>query len=160
MSLKRLNREDFKKLSGSADSGTNRNHLILKFIDFDFHPDIITEKTGLQPLSIGLKGEKYFVGKKNQIKKIRDCNYWEYEWKEISNDFIGDLIDRFFVEIIIPKLDLFKEVSHHCEIVRLVIVQYYYTGYNPGYGFTKEQINILSNINADVDVDIYCLCED
>jgi hypothetical protein len=40
------------------------------------------------------------------------------------------------------------------------MVQYYYTGHNPGYGFKKEQIKILADINAEIDMDIYCLSKD
>ena len=77
-----------------------------------------------------------------------------------SNEFIGDIIDKFFKEIIIPRIDLIKEIGQKCEAVRLIIVQYYYTGNNPGYGFEKEQIKVLAEINAEVDMDIYCLGED
>ena len=77
-----------------------------------------------------------------------------------SNEFIGDIIDKFFKEIIIPRIDLIKEIGQKCEAVRFIIVQYYYTGNNPGYGFEKEQIKVLAEINAEVDMDIYCLGED
>ena len=160
MNFKQLNKEDYKKLMGTSDSETNQNHLILRFLDFDFDPDLISKKLQLEPMSSGLKGEEYFFGPQKQISKFRECNHWDYEWKNYSNDFIGDYIEKFFNEIIIPRLDLIKEISLDCKTIRFIIVQYYYTGHNPGYGFEKNQIKILADINAEVDMDIYCLNKD
>lgn len=40
MSIKRLKKEEYKKLHDSDnESGINQNHVILKFINFDFNPD-------------------------------------------------------------------------------------------------------------------------
>jgi len=160
MTFKRLDKKDYKKLMGSADSKINRNHLIFRFLDFDFDPELISKKLELEPLSTGQKGDEYFVGPQKQISKFRECSHWDYEWKIKSNDFIGDLIDKFFKEIIIPRLGLIKDIGANCKTIRFIIVQYYYTGHNPGYGFEKEQIKILADINAEIDMDIYCLCED
>lgn len=160
MTFKRLDKKDYKKLTGSSDSEINRNHLILCFLDFDFDPDLITNKLELEPLSTGKKGEEYFVGPQKQISKFRECSHWDYEWKIKSNDFIGDLIDKFFKEILIPRLGSIKEIGLNCKTVRFIIVQYYYTGHNPGYGFEKEQIKILADLNAEINIDIYCFCED
>ena len=161
MDFKRLDKKDFKTLMGMKNgSEINQNHLMLYFLDFDFNPDLITEKLGLEPHSIGRKGEKYFIGYHKEIEKIRDCSHWKFEWEIKSNDFIGDMIDLFFKEIIIPRKSLIKEIGENCQMIRLTIVQYYYTGHNPGYGFDREQVKVLADINADIDMDIYCLCED
>jgi hypothetical protein len=160
MTFERLNKKDYKKLMGTDGEETNQNHILLQFYDFDFAPDFISQKLDLEPLSTGQKGDEYFVGPQKQISKVRACSHWEYEWKIYSNDFIGEMIDQFFKEIIVPRLDLIKDIAQHCETVRLTIVQYYYTGHNPGYGLSKEQINVLSAMNAEVDMDIYCLGED
>ena len=160
MTFKRLDKKDYKKITGSIDSEINRNHLILRFLDFNFDPDIITQKLGLEPISTGQKGHEYFIGPQKDIPKNRECNHWDYEWKIKTNDFIGDLIDKFFEEIIIPRLESIKDIGLNCQTIRFIIVQYYYSGHNPGYGFEKEQIKILADINAEIDMDIYCLCED
>lgn len=160
MTFKRLDKKDYTKLMGSVDSKINQNHLILRFIDFDFDPDLITDKLGLAPLSTGQKGDEYFIWPQKDISKIRNCSHWDFEWKLMTNDFIGDLIDKFFKEVITPRLDSIKEIGLNCETTRFLIVQYYYTGHNPGYGFEKEQIKLLADINAEIDMDIYCLCED
>lgn len=161
MDLKRFDKSDYKMLNGGGvDSEINGNHIILCFSDFDFDPDIISHRLGLEPLYKRFKGEQYFIGTKNVLSRISDCNYWGYEWKSVSNDFIGDFIDEFFNKIIIPKLPLIQEISKKCGYICLNIVQYYYTGYNPGYAFNNKQIKLLAEINADIDIDVYCLCED
>ena len=160
MTFKRLDKKDYKKLMGAeSDSEINQNHVILRFIDFDFNPEVITNKIGLEPLSIARQGEEYFVGSQ-KIRKIWEFNHWDYELKTKTNDFIGDTISQFFNETIIPRLNEIKEISQKSRITRLIVVQYYYTGHNPGYEFDKEQIKILADINAEIDMDIYCLCED
>ena len=156
MNIKRLDKKDFEV----NETGINQNHLRLSFLDFDFDPELITKKLELEPLSTGQKGDEYFIGSQKQISKTRDCNHWEFEWKNTSNDFIGDYISEFFKEIIIPRLDLIKGIASNCRIVRFNIVQYYYSGHNPGYTFEKEQIRTLSDINAEIDIDTYCLCKD
>jgi hypothetical protein len=160
MTFNQLDKKDYKNLMGSTNSGINQNHLILRFLDFDFDPDLITKKLELEPLSTGLKGDEYFNGPQKDIPRIRDCSHWDYEWKLETNEFICDLIDKFFNEIIIPRIDSIKEIGLNCKTIRFTIVQYYYTGNNLGYGFEKEQIKILADINAEIDMDIYCLCED
>ncbi|MBL4560976.1 MAG: DUF4279 domain-containing protein [Labilibaculum sp.] len=142
------------------ESEINQNHLIFRFLDFDFDPDLITQKLLLQPFSTGQKGEEYFIGPQKDIPRIRDCSHWDFEWKIKTNDFIGDFIDKFFKEIIVPRLESIKEIGLNCQAIRFIIVQYYYTGYNPGYRFEKEQIKILADLNAEIDMDIYCLYED
>jgi hypothetical protein len=160
MTFKRLDKKDYKNLMGTnGDSEINWNHVILRFIDFDFNPDEITDKLGLKPRSIARQGEEYFVGPR-KVRKIWEFNHWDYELKTRTNDFIGDTIDKFFKETIIPRLNDIKEISQKSRITRLIIVQYYYIGHNPGYGFEKEQIKILADMNAEIDMDIYCLCED
>ena len=160
MNIKRLDKDDYKKLKDSDnDLEINQNHIILRFIDFDFNPDEITEKLGLAPLSIARKGEDYFVGKR-KVKKTWEYNHWDYELKTKTNDFIGETISKFFETMIEPRLDMIKEISRKCEITRLIIVQYYYSGCNPGCAFEKSQVKILADIDAEIDMDIYCLSEE
>jgi hypothetical protein len=158
MNLKRLNKEDYKNLQDS-EAEINQNHVILRFIDFDFSPDEITDKLGLIPLSIARKGEDYYVGKRKE-KKTWEFNHWDYEIMTKTSNFIGDSINDFFKTVIEPRLHLIKEISDKCKITRLIVVQYYYTSCNPGYSFEKEQIKMLADINAEIDMDVYCLSED
>jgi len=160
MIYKRLEKKEYKKIMGSSDSEINQSHLVLSFIDFDFDPNLITKKLKLEPTSIGEKGEEYLIGSQKKISKFREISHWDFEWKTQSNDFIGNLIEKFFNEIIIPRISSIKEIGLNCKKIRFTIVQYYYSGHNLGYGFEKEKIKILADINAEIDMDIYCLCED
>ncbi|MCW3787379.1 DUF4279 domain-containing protein [Plebeiibacterium sediminum] len=160
MNIKRLDKDDYKKLQGSDnDLEVNQNHVILRFIGFDFDPNEITERLQLKPLSIARKGEDYFVGKR-KVKKTWEYNHWDYELKTKTNAFIGETITEFFENIIEPRLELIKEISRKSDITQLIIVQYYYTGCNPGFAFEKKQVKILADINAEIDMDIYCLSKE
>jgi hypothetical protein len=156
--LRPLTPKDYKNLSGKT-SGINRNILSLGIYGFNEDPLFITEFLNLQPNSHGKKGEEYFIGKNKDIKKIVDENYWTYKWEQESNDFIGDFIEKFIDEIILQKFYKFKELSKKCEI-QFQIVQYYYTGWNPGVHIDKKKLKVLSEIEASIDIDIYCLSEE
>lgn len=147
-----------KNLENDEAEKVNRNHITLSFFDFNYSPDIISKELELTPHSIGIKGDEYMIGSKNQIKKIRDYSIWSYEWKSQTNEFIGDIIERFIVEIILPRMDKIKKVSLNSE-VQFQIVQYYYDGCNPGIFIKSEHTKILSEINSSIDIDIYCLSE-
>jgi len=160
MTYKRLDKKDYRKIMETdTNSKINQNHIILRFLDFDFNPVFITKKLGLEPHSIARQGEEYFIGHQ-KVLKVWEFNHWDYELKTMTNDFIGETVSQFFHEIIVPRLDEIKEISQKSKITRLIIVQYYYRGPNPGYVFEKEQIKILANINAEIDIDIYCISED
>lgn len=140
------------------DEQINRIHLILSFMDFKCSPEEFTTELQLQPSSTGIKGEEYLLSD-GVRKKMRGCSHWEYEWKICSNEFIGDYLTTFINEIIKPRIAVIKRMNADC-VTRLTIVQYYYTGCNPGIRFEKEEIRILSEIGAEIDVDLYVLTED
>ena len=137
----------------------NKNHIILSFYDFDYSPETISDKLNLVPTDFGIKGEEYFLGKGNKVKKIWESNTWRFEWNLRSNDFIGDIIEKFIDEIIIARIEAIKELSITSE-VEFSVVQYYYDGCNPGVYIKKEHTKILSEINSSVNIDIYCLGKD
>ena len=139
----------------------NQNHIVLLLYDLcGILPDEITNLLMLDPHSTGIKGESYKIGPPNKrIAKTHHYSFWEYEWKDKSNDSIGDLIEKFIKEIIIPKKDLLKRLISKCKI-QLKIVQYYYDGCNPGYHFNEQVISILSELQASIDLDVYCLSDE
>lgn len=134
----------------------NRNHVILRFFKFTFSPDIITNEMRLQPFQSGVKGEMY-LPKGLKVEKMHESNNWSYELKTNSNEFIGDLVAKFIVEIIEPRVDLIKRFEN-CN-VELSIVQYYYNGCNPGVYIEPHHNKILAEINSSINIDIYCLTE-
>jgi len=160
MDFKKLTPSDYKKLDDSSDKGTtNRNHIIFGFYDFELHPDKITTSLNLTPTKTGLKGEEYEVGGQKRIKKARDYNFWELESIITTNDFIGDLLDKFVDNFIKDRIKEIKILSDNCQC-KLTVVQYYRDGLNPGYFFSRDLVKLLANINAEIDIDTYCLSED
>lgn len=143
----------------AMDKTTNRNHIIFGFYDFDVHPNEITDSLDLKPTKTGLKGEEYEVGEQRKIEKTRDCNFWEIEVKTLTNDFIGDLVDKFVADVIRDRTKEINKLSNKCQC-KLTVVQYYRDGWNPGYFFSRELIKLLADINAEIDIDTYCLSED
>ena len=160
MTIKRLDPRNYNNLMGtSSGDEINQTHLILGFLDFDFDPALITEKIGLEPLSVGRKGDTYFIGPQKDIPRTRECSHWDYERNAKTNEFAGDLIANFCDEIIRPRVNAIKEIGLGCEITRFTVVQYFRAGRNPGFCFEKEQIEMLANIGAEIDMDIYCLAD-
>ena len=138
---------------------TNQNHVSFSLFDFSVSPDQISQELNLSPMSTGIKGEHYQIGAPtNRIDKTRDTNHWQYEWKIHTNEFIGDIAERFVNEIIVPRIEILSTLSKTSSI-QFQIVQYYYDGCNPGVCLEKETMQILSKIGASLDIDIYCLGE-
>lgn len=118
-------------MSKDKTPDVNQNYIILNFFEFDFSPDFFTKELGLEPLDKDTKGENYFVVSKKQQKKVHECNMWTHGIKTYFNYFIGDLIEKYIDEIIIPRLNTIKRLTKNCN-VQLRIVQYYYKGCNLG----------------------------
>ena len=132
---------------------TNQNHIILWFFNFDFpHEEIIT-RLGLQPTRTATKGQEQIS--LNGVSKITRKTFWEYEWKYESNEFIGDVAERFVEQVIKPRTEQIKTLANETE-AEFKIVQYYYDGCNPGYHFTINTMQTLVAANLEMDIDTYC----
>lgn len=134
------------------NNGINKNYIALKFFDFDFSPQIISEKIALIPTKTSLKGER----RNPKFSLICKSNEWMYEEFNKTNDFIGDLVQEFISRIIIPRLKEIKALTgaHYGE---LSIVQWYYSGCNPGYHFSKDILTVINDTGLEIDIDTYCL---
>ncbi|XWN36336.1 MAG: DUF4279 domain-containing protein [Balneola sp.] len=141
-----------------SDSETNKVHIYLKFYDFDIHPDEISKVLNLEPTRIGLKGEVFFIGnKKKKIQRTYSSNYWELKKKfEIDDKWVQEFIDEFIKEIIEPKKGLIKKMIKEGD-GEFSVVPYLYSEANPGFFFESNTINILSETNLPINLDIYCL---
>jgi len=160
MNRERLSKSDFKKLMSQKDKkNTNLNHIILWFLNFDQSPEEITKQLVLTPTKTAVKGQEYLSGPNQTVKKIHKFSFWEYEWKIESNQFVGELVDKFIAEIIKPRFGEIKMLAKRID-AELKIVQYYYDGYNPGYHFSVDIMKILTEANLEIDIDTYCLTEE
>jgi hypothetical protein len=144
-------------MTNKEKTNINVNYLLLRLFGFEFEPDEMTKLLGLTPQITGKQGEEYSIGPSKRIKRIWEYNHWEFEYKKITTEYIGEFISSFFEEIIKPRLGILKKISKKCPTMRLVVVQYYYDSCNPGYNLTKEQIKMLAEINGEIEFDIYCL---
>jgi len=96
--------------------------------------------------------------KRNGIKKIREKNYWEYRSTKISNDWIGDHIDKFLEDIIAPKKEVIRRITEQFH-TELSIVQYIYDSCNPGLYFDKKAIKNLNECGLELNIDLYVLTD-
>ena len=134
----------------------NENYIELKIFDFENHEEI-SNILNLKPTNVWKKGEEYLFGDKTKgIKKIRKENYWEYRSKEITNEWIGNQIEKFIKEIIEPRIELIKKISNkfHSEFS---VVQYMYDGCNPGLYFDKKILKVINECGLELNIDFYVL---
>lgn len=137
----------------------DENHTTIKFFNFTCAPEELTRNIGLKPTKTAIKGQKYWQGAKDKkIEKIWPHNYWEYRVTKNENKWISEQVDQFIDEIIMPRKGILKNIISSCE-AEFSIVQYYYSGCNPGLHFDKEKLQTISDIGASLDIDIYCLSE-
>ncbi len=137
----------------------NKNIVELKIFDFDTDPRYITNLLNLNPTRTWYKGEEYLFGDNRKgIKKTHESNYWEYRSVNISNDWIGDHIEKFIEEIIIPRKSLLKIITERFH-TELSIVQYMYEGCNPGLYFDKKVIKVLDECGLELNIDLYVLSQ-
>lgn len=159
MQLQQLSRTELKKLLGKANGeGVNVHRIMLSFMEFDYPPDLISQQLDLVPTGTGSKGEVFQAANDGNPAQTQDFNFWKYEWYVHSNDFIGDLLDAFMQDVIMPRLDELMAISVTAETT-LSITQYYHDGNNPNFHFSKQTLKVLQSINAAIDMDIYCLAE-
>ena len=133
----------------------NQNHIILWFLNYDFPHEEITVKLDLNPTRISIKGQEQVT--QNGISKISKHTFWEFEWKCESNEFIGDVAERFVDQIIKPRAKQIKALADKID-AEFKIVQYYYDGFTPGYHFTAQTLQTLAEAKLEMDIDIYCFC--
>ena len=147
-------------LSLCAMNTMNENHVSIKLFEFAGSPGELSPRLKLEPTRTALKGEESGVGPEHlRVKRPYPWNLWEYRWTRNEERFIGDLIEEFMVQIVEPRMDDLRDVIATCS-AELSVVQYYYTGCNPGVHFSRKTLNTLAYIGAETDVDIYCLADD
>jgi hypothetical protein len=155
--LRPIKKVEMKELFPEMALNIDTINLYLVIRDFEFDPDIITEKTKLEPYEIKKKGQKYIT--KFGKERISKYNSWTVMYEQKKAIFSDDAINGFIHNIINPNKEYFKEILANAEGV-LEFVYYYYYSNNMGIFFNKKFVNILSELNLTVDFDLYCLHED
>lgn len=136
----------------------NHIHIYLKLYDFEIFPNEVSQKLGIEATKAGIKGEKFFIGnKKKKLEREYSSNWWEYKETHITytkwqQNYVNDFIKR----IIIPRVELIKEVTSQGE-GELALIPYYYGEWNPGFDFNLEILRAITDSGLVLDMDIYCL---
>jgi hypothetical protein len=158
MDFRPINKKELKSLlNESNEDNINRNQIYLSFYGFTHSHELISNKLGLTPNSLEKVGDKIIRNEK--LIRVVEENRWKYEWIEKSDLFISDFTEKFFREIIETREPEIIELSKKSK-VQITIVQYFSTSNNPGYYFSAKSIKIMSNIDAELQMDIYCLHEE
>lgn len=137
------------------DKKNNEIYVAFTLTDFDCGPEEITARVGITPAETWKMGE--FINKKKTMRY--EYNGWQVHSKpekteELENHLISVLEQlkigwKFLVEI--SRL-YYAEIS--CAI-------YIYSDTErPTIHFSKQVIQKIAELNADIDVDIYILTDD
>lgn len=138
----------------------NENHTTLKIFGFEGPVAELNARLQLEPTKIALKGEERSCGPSYRgEKRVYPWNYWEFRWTRSENRFIGDLVEEFMAHVVEPRKGALKEIIATCS-GELSVVQYYYSGCNPGFHLSAKTLSLLSHIGIEVNVDIYCLASE
>lgn len=133
----------------------NSISIALKVSEFDAKEDL-TKLLGLQATHSHYAGEHYrlpTIG--GELEKTYKHNYWEHRREYETDEWVQVLADLFINEIIIPRVEILKELSIRSGLEFFIGINYYNEA-NPSFHFSKELLAVLSMINAELDIDMYC----
>ena len=137
----------------------NKSYIELKIFDCE-DPIEINDILGVVPTCTWKKGEEYIVAdKKENIRKVRENNYWEYRSTMISTDWIGNQIEEFIIEILEPRKELIRTITERFP-AEFSIVQYIYDSCNPGFYFDKKALQIFVECGLELNIDVYVLYQE
>lgn len=132
----------------------NEYHAWFLVRDFESHPKEITDQLGIEPTDIKVKGEYKLIGKKNPQKIINRENLWildsELSKKSSLEDHLKQLLNK-----VKPYRQNFIELAQKYKL-ELNCAVYYYEA-NPGIFLESDIIKEVSELNASLNLDIYCL---
>jgi len=122
----------------------------LVFFDFSMSPDDLSQKLGINATSTWRKGDQGIT-----VPIRKKTNGWELSsGLDKSTDFEKH-IDALLAKIR-PHKQQFIEMGKVLSPV-LSFVVYSYDGARPSMGFSKEAIQELAELNAEIDIDLYVL---
>jgi len=134
----------------------NEISIAIKISRFSFASEYLTAELNLQPTHSHCQGEQYSLKTaKGVVNKTYAYNYWEFRHEFKTAEWVQPLIDGFVKEIIYPRKEVLKALSNQCALEFFVGIDYYGI-VNPSFHFESELITILSDIGAELDMDLYC----
>jgi hypothetical protein len=120
--------------------------------NFECDPDKISEILEIQPTEICRKGE--LIGK--TILRHKQ-NSWELK-VQISN---SDDLDEHITELFNKLSPVWEKVINLNKLyyAEISCVVYSYESQGPGLHLDNKKLSQIVELNAEIDLDYYCLCE-
>ena len=135
----------------------NEVHLDFTIVDFeDITHDEITQKLGINPKTIYVKGTKKYCD--SSVSTLVKRNRW----------IMGSHLDPYstfedqmnaMLDIIESKIDLFRPFckKYHCEFSCAIFVRYDNEESTPWVHLDSRYNRLIRELNIEFDVDLYCL---
>ena len=131
---------------------TNKITVYLRISGFSCDPSAITEILGIQPDKVWRKGDLLMHTEKFKHKD----NGWEI--KSVSSDTI--YLESHITDILktaLPVRDKFKNLPVGSSVMLTCGVSFSPDSAIPSIFLDTETLRFLGEINADIDVDLYCV---
>lgn len=117
-----------------------------------FHcaPEEISERLGIAPSKVHLKGEPL------SGKRVRQVNSWEVLSPLARGEEVLDSYVEALLSLLEPCAAVIQSIAKECE-AGISCVGYFYSA-NPGFHFSHRVIQRLSALGVSVDFDLCCYC--
>ncbi len=134
-----------------------KNEIFLDFCIWDFNDvgnDEITERLGITPTKIHIKGQKIDP----KFLRIAEKNGWRMGSGLDKYDSFEDHMNTM-LNIIESKIDLFKPLceKYYCEFSCAVYIRYDNGDSTPWLHLNKRYNELIKKLNIEFDLDLYCL---
>lgn len=114
-----------------------------------FDPSYVTQKLGIEPSDVRLKGGVSKGG------HIFDCTVWGIDTKTFTNATFSDVLDVLLSKINCSSRAL-RDVAEACNAQWRVIFYIGIREYTPiSLHFSPEQVKFLAEAKAEIDYDTY-----
>lgn len=132
------------------------------FEDF-FDPKDFSNHIGMQPTSFWYKGDlipptKGLKSMPNAPVKTRKESCWYYSTGYVETRFFEELSEPF-VENFKSKIEKIKEYKSNKKVdIKIYIIAEININNDPVFSFSKNFLNLIHELDIDIDMDIYYLC--
>lgn len=88
-------------------------------------------------------------------EKTYEYNYWEYRQEYVTTEWPQYLINRFISEIVLVRKERLRQLSTESRLEFFIGIDCKDDA-NPGFHFDIPTLALLSEIKAELDIDMYC----
>lgn len=135
----------------------NEIHLNFTIADFeDITHDEITQKLGISPKKIYVKGTKKYPD--SSVATLVRRNRWIMGSPLNEHSTFEDQMNAL-LDIIEPKIDLFKHFceKYYCEFSCAIFIRYDNDESTPWLHLNTRYNKLIKELNIEFDLDLYCL---